>query len=185
MYFNFSSALLLAAAAETSKQRNEPEICIVNPEKGDEIKQDEAIKDMPQEEKPLKAKISNTDDLTEVVSTSNVCRFTPGMELPFRHVKRPVVLLPPLAEELINEVCGTDIIEANVFKQLVLTDGRLKAEIIKFSYSYLDDLSRLLKLLKMVVKRCSADKKYSCLRGPFTCKVKRIHSLLYNFGKQK
>ncbi|CAL1297384.1 unnamed protein product [Larinioides sclopetarius] len=53
----------------TSKP-DESEIAIVNPEKDVDIIQDEAVKDVPQEEERPKSEIINTNNLTEVVSTS-------------------------------------------------------------------------------------------------------------------
>ncbi|KAF8763412.1 hypothetical protein HNY73_021599 [Argiope bruennichi] len=153
----------------------------VNTKKSIETKPDDVPMNMSQEGKHKKQKIDNGNDLTKVVSSSSVCRFSSKFAHVVQHtVRKSMTVLPPLAEELINEVCGTCIIEANVIKQMVVTDGRWKSEIIKFAFNYVESLVDLLKFLKQIMKRCRKDEKYVCLQGPFTNKRASIDDFWLN-----
>ncbi|KAF8763350.1 Zinc finger CW-type PWWP domain protein 1 like protein [Argiope bruennichi] len=121
-------------------------------------------------------------ELKSVSSKNSVCR-SPSKNGPsVQHtVRKSDTVLPPLAEQLINEVCGTCIIEANAIKEMVVTDGRLKKKIITFAFSCVGNLTDLQRFLKEIIKRCRSDEKYVGLQGRFTSKVKTLHVILAGY----
>ncbi|GFY38553.1 uncharacterized protein TNIN_457142 [Trichonephila inaurata madagascariensis] len=87
----------------------------------------------------------------------------------------------PLAEDLIDKTMTS--VEGSVLKRLLFFDGRLKVDIIEYTFSCLKDVSNLMEQLQKILLKCY-EEKYSSLLGPFSRKIQTINQILSKYENE-